>query len=120
MVPAVSTTLQNAQTANADGTSINLTGYQFLGVQVSGEFIGNVDFEASLDSVGWCPVGLIQANSTTLYSSVISANSYAANLYITDANHPASALGNFRARTTNMTAGSVTVQAVQSGPVELQ
>jgi len=120
MVPAVSTILQNAQTANANGTSVNLTGYQFLGVQVSGTFLGAVNFEASLDGIGWCPVSLIQTSSASLYGAVTSFSSYGVQLFINDTNHPASALGNFRARTSGMISGSVTVQAIQSGPVVLQ
>jgi len=115
MVPTVVTTTQNAQVANANGSTVNLNGYDALGVQVTGTFGGTIFFECSIDGQNWVPVVLQGAGNASLY-----ANTGVAGVYTMDANHKPEALGQFRTRTANMVSGNVTVTVLQSGPAELQ
>ena len=95
-------TLQNAQAGNANGAVMNVSQYSSLGLQVIGAgFTGTVNFEASFDGGNnWAPVPMQKSDGTWTSTATASGIFVAPNAAIFPA---------FRARTSGVTGGTVTV-----------
>lgn len=106
---SIAETLQSAQAGSANGTAIDMTGYKNLTIMVNGTYSGVVNFEASIDGgttwVGCAMHSTGQITSTTLASG--QTNGSGATMF--NLNSDMSAYNQFRARTSSMTLGSVTV-----------
>lgn len=73
------TTMQNAVSATANGTSLTVTGYGTAVFRVTGTFTATVDFEASVDAgANWYAISAM-SNAGTLASQVSSAGLYRIN-----------------------------------------
>lgn len=98
------TTLQTAAAANADGTTLDISGFSGVIVQLLGPFSATVNFEASLDGddTDFTPI-----ESINLASGAKSTAPTAAGLYLV----LAPGAQRFRARVSGYVSGSVTAKA---------
>jgi hypothetical protein len=93
-------TLQAAQAGNANGTAAQVAEYPAIGVQVVGSgFTGTVNFEGSIDGANWAAVPL-QKSDGTWVSTATATGMFQTNAAI---------WAQFRARTSSVTGGTVTV-----------
>jgi hypothetical protein len=102
------TTLQAAQTAAGNGTSLDITEASSVIAELSGTNTGiTANFEASVDGTNYSSVSLVQLSSTTRARL---AAATANGLYLLE---NADGLVSFRARTTvSSPTGNMTVKAV--------
>lgn len=100
-------TLQNAQAGNADGTAIdmNLATRLTIHVTVSG-FTGTVNFEGTIDDTNWFVVGLKTGADGAAVTTATGAGAFK---LPTDG----PMLSQFRARTSGVSAGTVTVKSLK-------
>lgn len=77
-----SSILQNAVSANANGTAMNVSQYSTVGfdVEVSGTPNFTVNFEVSNDNTHWYPVNTTQSGTTTILNTTSSVGIYYANV----------------------------------------
>lgn len=101
-VPAV-VTMQNAATANGDGTSLDVSGYGLALLSITGTFGANVRFEGSIDDTNWA---LIYASSNSQGNSApASGTSNAMDVILQCGGYKS-----VRARIESYTSGSITVK----------
>jgi len=106
---SVSATLQNAQNGNANGSTLNVLGMSSCTwvVNMSG-FTGTVNFEASSDGTNYNSITLVQLGTSTLTTTATGSTTTS----ITTYEGSVGALQLIRARTSGVSAGTVTVTAV--------
>ena len=106
---SITETLQTAQAGNANGTAIDITGYEAMTVMVNGTFTGAVNFEASIDSgTTWVAITM-HASSQITAGTLATAQTNGIGATLWNLPSDRSAYNQFRARTSGMVAGSVTV-----------
>lgn len=100
---SVSGTLQTAQTGNANGTPLAVLGMAacVFTVTVSG-FTGTVNFEGTEDGTNWSALLVVASGSTTTSTTATGAGQFVGSC---------AGLQQVRARTSGVSAGSVTVTA---------
>jgi hypothetical protein len=105
---SVSVTLQNAQSASANGTPLSVMGYGsvMFTVTMTG-FTGTVNFEGSEDGTNYDLLLCTQQGTTTTLTSVSGTSTTSIHLYAA----ACAGLTSVRARTSNVSAGAVTVTA---------
>jgi len=69
-------TLQNAVTANGDGTEIDTLGSSVGTVQIAGTFDATVTFEVTVDKTNWVAVRAVNKNTGGLSSTATAAGIY--------------------------------------------
>lgn len=98
-------TLQNAQTGNADGTPIDMKGVTQLTVHAIGAgFTGTINFEGTIDDTNWFSVGLEPIGTGAVVVSATASGAWKMPVRVP-------CLSQFRARTSGVSAGNVTVKA---------
>lgn len=103
--PSILETLQTAQAGNANGTAIDMKGFGRLTIDVTvSTFTGTVNFEGTIDDSNWFVVGL-----KTNADGAAVTTATAAGAFKLPADGPA--LSQFRARTSGVTVGNVTVKS---------
>lgn len=105
------TTLQNAATANGNGTALNVDGYGGVIVHISGTFSATINFEATIEDsdAGWEAVEATRLNDRSVGSTTTQTGLY----YV-----PLPGAAQFRAPVSGYASGNVTVKArpVASAP----
>lgn len=98
---SVSATLQNAQTGNANGTSLNVLGMASVVFTMTvSSFTGTVNFEGSEDNSNWSPLLVVPAGGTSTVTTATAAGQWTASC---------AGLQSVRARTSGVSAGNTTV-----------
>lgn len=99
-------TLQNAQGGNANGTLMNIGDFRVIAVLVVGAgFTGTINFDVSIDGTSWLPFGMTPSTGAAVVTTATANGLFTA---------PTNGLRVFRARTSAVSAGTVTVTAVGS------
>jgi hypothetical protein len=112
--PTASTTLQNAATANGNGTSLLTSGYAWTLLTVNCASCSGgttVNFEGTQDGTNYTSLDAVQAGGSTVAGSTTASG-------VTVWNVPVTGFQNIRARISGYSAGTVTVTATalpQSG-----
>lgn len=106
---SASGTLQNAQNGNANGSTLNVLGMSACSwvVNMSG-FTGTVNFEASSDGTNFTAIKALQIGTDTVVTTTAGSTTTS----ITTFESSVGSLQLIRARTSGVSAGSVTVTAV--------
>jgi len=92
-------TMQNAVTANGNGTLLNVNEYATAVLEVRGTFSATINFESSIDDTNWYPV-LATKNDGTISSSCTTVGLYEIKV---------AAWKSIRARVSGYVSGNVTV-----------
>lgn len=112
----LSAQLQNAQAGNANGSTLTLNGMGAVLFEViQTGFTGTVNFEGAGPNANYDPLSVVQLGTTTIATTVVGSTTTATHLYELS---NASGLQTVRARTSGVSAGTVTVNAyAQPAPV---
>lgn len=105
-------TLQNAAAATGNGTPIDMRGFDYLVVDVTGTFVGTVTFEGSIDSTtgsdgNYFAVGLKTAADGAAVTTATAAGAF-------KLPPDMGGLAYFRARVSAYTSGAITVKSRKS------
>jgi len=92
-------TMQNAVTANGNGTTLNVNEYATAVLEIRGTFSATINFECSIDDTNWYPV-LATKNDGTISSSCTTVGLYEIKV---------AAWKSIRARVSGYVSGNVTV-----------
>ena len=92
-------TMQNAVTANGNGTTLNVNEYATAVLEIRGTFSATINFECSIDGTNWYPV-LATKNDGIISSSCSTAGLYEIKV---------AAWKSIRARVSGYVSGNVTV-----------
>lgn len=103
---SVNTTLQNAQSGNANGTRLNILGQSaaVLTVNMVG-FTGTVNFEGQEDGTNFGTLNAVQIGTNTITSTATGSNTTSIARY----EIPVAGLQQIQARTSGVTGGTVTI-----------
>jgi hypothetical protein len=105
-LPTSLTTLQNAATANGNGTPMDVSGYSSLSLVITGTFDATVYFEGTIDGANWIKLTSVPWNSGGFWAdSWTEAGSFVTSV---------GSLSQVRARIADYVSGTVTVKAVGS------
>jgi hypothetical protein len=80
MGPERKVTFQNAASATANGTVMNLTGLSYVALQISGSFVATVTFEATIDGSTWVAVEALNASGGSVGTTATEAGIYVSNV----------------------------------------
>lgn len=104
--PTTLTILQNAATANGNGTALDVAGYSSVSFIVTGTFDATVFFEGTIDGTNWIKLTSVPWNSGGFWNdSWTDPGSYVTSV---------GSLSQVRARIADYASGTVTVKAVAS------
>lgn len=106
-LPTALTTLQNAATANGNGTAMDVGGYTSVSFVVSGTYDATIFFEGSVDGIDWAQLSVLRWDSGGQWANSIDGET---GTYVT----MIGSLAQFRARVRDYASGSVTVKATAS------
>lgn len=106
-IPTALTTLQNAATANGNGTALDVSGYTSVSFVVSGTYDATIFFEGSVDGIDWAQLSVLRWDSGGQWANSIDGET---GTYVT----MIGSLLQFRARVRDYASGSVTVRATAS------
>ena len=101
--PSPLVTMQAAATGTANGTSLQMSGFQMAMIQVEGISGDTITFEATIDGSTWYAVAMVSPASTTRARATTAT---ADGLYFLE---PTAGLSQVRARISTYGAGTITV-----------
>ena len=103
---SASATLQNAQNASANGTTLNVLGMSVATwtVTMTG-FTGTVNFEGTEDGSTWTAISVVQLGTTTITTTTTGSTTTSTAVFESSVG----GLQTIRARTSGVSAGTVTV-----------
>jgi|GEM_PF-5523248 hypothetical protein len=97
-------TMQSAQAANGNGTTLNVLGYSSVVALVTGTFVLTIEFEGSLDDTTWVNIAAERLDTVgVLIYDIISVGTYRIDV---------TGFKSLRARVLGFVSGSVTVKAL--------
>jgi len=73
---AAATVMQNAVSATANGSTLDVAGYSVATIEVTGTFVGTVTFEASNDDSVWYAISATKIGNNTIATSTTTTGLY--------------------------------------------